>query len=88
MTSIVTDTIVRIFRSQAAQALLGKDFRVTRERGIPLVTPLADAIVATVHPSSVLRAPTDEARRQARADLVHDLAAAADVVKVLRASPA
>jgi uracil-DNA glycosylase len=67
----------------AAQALLGKDFRVTRERGIPLVSPLADAVVATFHPSAVLRAPDDEARRRARAEFVHDLGVAAEVARAL-----
>jgi DNA polymerase len=84
----VAPAVIVCLGATAAQALLGKDFRVTRERGIPLVSPLADAIVATMHPSSVLRAPTDEARRQARADLIRDLAVAANVVKVVRASPA
>jgi len=39
----------------AAQALLGKDFRVTRERGRPVDSDLAPVVIATVHPSSVLR---------------------------------
>ena len=86
--AVVTPTVIVCLGATAAQALLGKDFRVTRERGVPLVSPLADAIVATMHPSSVLRAPTDDARRQARADLVRDLAVAADVVKVVRSAPA
>jgi DNA polymerase len=82
--AVVAPKVIVCLGATAAQALLGKDFRVTRERGIPLVTPLAGAIVATVHPSSVLRAPTDEGRRQARAELVHDLVAAAEVVKAVR----
>ena len=84
--SVVGPSVLVCLGATAAQALLGKDFRVTRERGIPLVTPLADAIVATVHPSSVLRAPSDDARRLAKAELIRDLAAAAEVVKAVRAS--
>lgn len=84
--AVVRPNVLVCLGATASQALLGKDFRVTRERGIPLVTPLADAIVATVHPSSVLRAPTDEARRQAKAEFVRDLAAAAEVVKAFRSA--
>jgi uracil-DNA glycosylase family protein len=54
----------------AAQALLGKSFRVTRERGKPLDSELADLVVATIHPSAVLRA---ENRDEMLAGLVSDL---------------
>src|SRR5947199_8276370 len=40
----------------AAQALLGKDFRVSRQRGLLIQSPLAPHVIATVHPSSILRA--------------------------------
>jgi DNA polymerase len=57
----------------AAQSLLGKSFRVTRRRGEPIAAePIAEWIVATVHPSSIIRAPADrrQAEREAfRADL-------------------
>lgn len=82
--AVVSPVVIVCLGATAAQALLGKDFRVTRERGVPLVSPLADAIVATMHPSSVLRAPDDESRRKGRADLVHDLAVAAEVAKAVR----
>ena len=58
----------------AAQALLGKKFRVTREHGKILTVPGRPPIMATYHPSAVLRAPDDEARRAAMALLVADLA--------------
>ena len=48
----------------AAQALLGRQFRVTAERGVFISSPLAPLVIATVHPSSILRAPDDETRRQ------------------------
>jgi uracil-DNA glycosylase family protein len=54
----------------AAQALLGKSFRVTRERGKPLDSELAGLVVATIHPSAVLRA---ENRDEMFAGLVRDL---------------
>jgi uracil-DNA glycosylase family protein len=54
----------------AAQALLGKSFKVTRNRGKPLDSELAELVVATIHPSAVLRANDREA---AFAGLVGDL---------------
>jgi DNA polymerase len=45
----------------AAQSLLGKDFRVTQNRGVPLDSDLADLVTATIHPSAVLRAEDREA---------------------------
>jgi uracil-DNA glycosylase family protein len=47
----------------AAQALLGRQFRVTAHRGQPVASTLAPIVIATVHPSSILRAPDDETRR-------------------------
>jgi len=49
----------------AAPALLGKQLRVTRDRGKPIPSEWAEAVVATVHPSAVLRAP-DDARDEMR----------------------
>ena len=40
----------------AAQALLGRAFRVTKQRGTPVDSPLASVVVATIHPSAILRA--------------------------------
>jgi uracil-DNA glycosylase len=54
----------------AAQALLGKQFRVTRDRGRPIESDLAPVVIATVHPSSILRA--DDREREYRG-LVEDL---------------
>ena len=56
----------------AAQALLGPAFRVTAQRGRAVRSPLAERVVATVHPSAVLRTPAaerDTARRAFFADL-------------------
>src|ERR687888_971250 len=47
----------------AAQALLGRQFRVTAHRGELVASTLAPIVIATVHPSSILRAPDDETRR-------------------------
>jgi uracil-DNA glycosylase family protein len=59
--------------SVAAQALLGRQFRVTRERGRFVESQLAERVIATVHPSSILRAPDEEAREAAMRDFVADL---------------
>src|SRR5437016_5489071 len=48
----------------AAQALLGKEFRVSKQRGALIPSPLAENVMATVHPSSILRAPDDDARHE------------------------
>jgi DNA polymerase len=57
----------------AARALLGPSVRVLRDRGKWLPSPLAAKVTVTVHPSSLLRGPTPEARREARAAFVEDL---------------
>ena len=57
----------------AAQALLGKDFRVTQMRGQWLESEYAERTIATVHPSSILRAPDPEARERQYLDFVADL---------------
>jgi len=61
----------------AAQALLGRSFRVTHDRGKPIFLPGLPPVLATVHPSSILRAPDHERREQGRREFVHDLRAAA-----------
>jgi DNA polymerase len=57
----------------AAQALLGRDFRVTQHRGEFIESTLAPQVMATVHPSSILRAPDDETRHQEMRRFVQDL---------------
>ncbi|HEX9402474.1 MAG TPA: UdgX family uracil-DNA binding protein [Anaeromyxobacter sp.] len=68
----------------AAQALLGRAFRVTEFRGELVASPLAPYVMATVHPSSILRAPDDETRRAELARFIEDLAVLA---QALRAPP-
>lgn len=65
----------------AAQSLLGRQFRVTRERGVPIESDLAPYVVATVHPSSILRQRTEEERRAAMADFVGDLRVVAGLLE-------
>jgi DNA polymerase len=64
----------------AAQALLGKEFRVTQHRGEFIDSPLALYVTATVHPSSILRAPDDETRHEEMKRLVADLKKVAKVI--------
>ncbi|HEV8246861.1 MAG TPA: hypothetical protein VGP93_13880, partial [Polyangiaceae bacterium] len=53
--------------------VFGSSFRVTRERGKPLASELAPVVVATAHPSSILRAPDSAARESAFRAFVQDL---------------
>lgn len=57
----------------AAQTLLGRNFRVSRQRGELISSPLAPYAIATVHPSSLLRAPDEETRQQEKERFVGDL---------------
>ena len=65
----------------AAQSLLGAGFRVTRERGRLLDSDLAPFVVATIHPSAILREPDDEARHRQREAFMSDLLVAADALR-------
>jgi uracil-DNA glycosylase family protein len=67
--------------ASAAQALLGKDFRVSRQRGQMIESSLAPHVIATVHPSSILRAQDDESRHAQLEAFVQDLRQVARVVK-------
>jgi DNA polymerase len=68
--ALVKPRALVLMGATAAQALLGKSFKVTQERGKPLDSELAGLVVATIHPSAVLRA---ENRDEMFAGLVHDL---------------
>jgi len=69
----VRPRVVVALGATAAQSLLGKDFRVTKQRGEPVDSPLAEHVVATVHPSSILRQRDEEARRVELAAFLDDL---------------
>jgi uracil-DNA glycosylase family protein len=57
---VVKPQVLVLLGAVAAQALLGRQFRVTQHRGEVLESGLAEAVVATVHPSSILRGPPEE----------------------------
>jgi DNA polymerase len=70
---LVKPDVIVCLGATAAQALLGRAFRVSRDRGQMLKSPLAGAVTATVHPSSIVRAPDDEARHAEMRRFVDDL---------------
>lgn len=65
--------IIVLLGATAAQSLLGRDFRVTQHRGEFLQSELAPFVMATVHPSSILRAPDEQARHDAMKQFIADL---------------
>ena len=69
----VRPRLLVLLGATAAQAVLGPAFRVTQHRGKVIPTPLGVPAVATVHPSSILRAPDDASRDEAMAAFVADL---------------
>src|SRR5215216_6830524 len=76
--AVVKPRVLVPMGATAAQALLGKQFRVTRDRGRPVESDLAPVVIATVHPSSILRA--DDREREYRG-LVEDLKTVADALR-------
>jgi uracil-DNA glycosylase len=77
---VVGPRVLVCLGATAAKALLGPGFRVTRQRGQLLESDLAPFVLATVHPSSILRAPDDDARDLAFKGLVEDLRKVAEVL--------
>jgi DNA polymerase len=69
----VRPKVVVALGATAAQALLGRAFRVSRQHGVPVSVPFANHAIATLHPSAVLRQRSATARAKERASLVADL---------------
>jgi DNA polymerase len=69
---VVQPRVLVCLGATAAQALLGRDFRVSRQRGELVESDLAENVIATVHPSSILRADDDTRELEYR-ELVRDL---------------
>jgi DNA polymerase len=77
----VRPKVVVALGATAAQALFGRAFRVTRERGRPVASRFAPHALATVHPSALLRAPDEETRRRETAHFIDDLKVAASLLE-------
>jgi uracil-DNA glycosylase family protein len=71
--ALVKPRVVVLLGATAAQALLGRAFKVSQQRGTFVPSPIAPRVTATVHPSSILRAPDDESRRLEMKRFVADL---------------
>jgi uracil-DNA glycosylase family protein len=71
--ALVKPRVLVCLGATAAQALLGNQFKVSRQRGTFVPSPLAPRVTATVHPSSILRARDDESRRAEMRQFVNDL---------------
>jgi DNA polymerase len=76
----IRPTVLVCLGATAAQALLGRQFRVTRQRGTWVESELAPHVTATIHPSSILRQRTDEDRHREMASFVEDLKLVASVL--------
>jgi uracil-DNA glycosylase family protein len=76
--AVVKPRVLVCLGATAAQALLGRQFRVTKERGRPVDSNLAEHVLATIHPSAILRDP--ETREQEYAAFVADLRTVAELL--------
>ncbi|MGB9119106.1 MAG: UdgX family uracil-DNA binding protein [Candidatus Angelobacter sp.] len=77
--------VVVLLGATAAQGVLGSQFRVTRQRGQWVQSNFAPLVMATVHPSSILRAPDDDSRHEEMRKFVADLRIVATQIKGLAA---
>jgi uracil-DNA glycosylase family 4 len=71
--TVIKPEVVVCLGATAAQALIGRDFRISRQRGEFLVSPWTEWTLATHHPSAVLRAPEKQDRVRMRGELIDDL---------------
>jgi DNA polymerase len=76
--ALIRPAVLVCLGATAAQALLGRQFRVSRDRGVPVESDLAPVVMATVHPSSILRS---ENRDEETALLVKDLRRVAEALR-------
>lgn len=77
---LVKPKVIVCLGATAAQALLGSQFKVSKQRGQFIESTLAPYIVSTVHPSSILRAPDDEMRHLEKRRFIDDLKKVAHVL--------
>jgi len=77
---LIKPKVIVCLGATAAQALLGPKFRVSKKRGQFIESTLAPYVLATVHPSSILRAPDDETRHVEKRRFIDDLKKVAHVL--------
>lgn len=77
---LIKPKVIVCLGATAAQALLGPKFKVSKQRGQFIASTLAPYILATVHPSSILRTPNDETRHAEKRRFVDDLKKVAHVL--------
>ena len=85
---VIRPRVIICLGSTAAQAILGPKFRVSTQRATFVPSPLAPFVTATVHPSSILRAPSDEQRRAELARFIADLKKIRKAIEEPAAAPA
>jgi DNA polymerase len=78
---LIRPRVLVVMGATAAQALLGREFKVTLQRGQAIDTPLASYAVATIHPSAILRMRTSDERERERIRFVDDLKVAAELLR-------
>ena len=83
---VLRPDVIVCLGATAAQTLLGKQFKVSTQRGVFVESPLAPYVMATVHPSSLLRAPDDETRRRETQRFIDDLKRVHDALKKRKAA--
>ncbi len=81
---VVKPKVIVCLGALAAQALLGKAFRITRQRGVPVAYPWAPCVITTRHPSAILRAPEETDRRRMKTELIEDIYSAAGAAGRIR----
>ena len=82
--AVVRPQVLVCLGATAAQALLGRQFSVNRDRGTLIQSSLAPHVMATVHPSSILRSPDSATRHAEMKRFVQDLKHAADLLREMR----
>lgn len=82
--AVIRPKVVICLGATAAQGLLGKEFSVMRERGKFVRSSIAPFVMATVHPSSILRAQDDASRQEQKRTFINDLRGAAEKIHSLR----
>lgn len=83
---LIKPEILVCLGATAAQSLLGRTFSVSRQRGQRVESPLAPYVTATVHPSSILRAPDSKSRELQMRAFIKDLAKIAKLTAHKRAA--